>query len=110
MDERFGGNVKFKNTTPDIVNSLNKRDFTKDQLSEKSYYIKVDVTRPELKETIKNDIKTKFDIDETLTLDKINFDIPNSYTIYSFLHKSFKFEEPFDVLEPDKFCKFGGKC
>lgn len=103
MDERFGGNVKFKNTTPDIVNSLNKRDFTKDQLSEKSYYIKVDVTRPELKETIKNDIKTKFDIDETLTLDKINFDIPNSYTIYSFLHKSFKFEEPFDVLQSDKF-------
>lgn len=103
MDERFGGNVKFKNTTPDIVNSLNKRDFTKDQLSEKSYYIKVDVTRPELKEIIKNDIKNKFNIDETFALDKINFDIPNSYTIYSFLHKSFEFEEPFDILEPESF-------
>ena len=103
MDKRFDGEVTFKSDTPDIVNSLNKRDFTKDQLSENSYYIKVDVTRPELKEIIKNDIKNKFNIDETFALDKINFDIFNSYTIYSFLHKSFKFEEPFDILEPESF-------
>ena len=103
MDERFGGEVKFKNETPSIVNSLNKKDFTKDQLSENSYYIKVDVTRPELKEIIKNDIINKFNIDETSTLDKINFDIPNSYTIYSFLYKKFEFKTPFDVLDDDKF-------
>ena len=94
MDKRFGGEVTFKSNTPAIVNSLNKRDFTKDQLSQDSYYIKIDVTRPELKEIIKNDIKNKFNIDETFALDKINFDIPNSYTIYSFLHKNFEFEEP----------------
>ena len=103
MDERFGGEVKFKNETPFIVNSLNKKNFTKDQLSENSYYIKVDVTRPELKEIIKNDIINKFNIDETSTLDKINFDIPNSYTIYSFLYKKFEFETPFNVLDDDNF-------
>ena len=103
MDERFGGEVKFKNETPFIVNSLNKKNFTKDQLSENSYYIKVDVTRPELKEIIKNDIINKFNIDETSTLDKINFNIPNSYTIYSFLYKKFEFKTPFDVLDDDKF-------
>ena len=103
MDERFGGEVKFKNETPFIVNSLNKKNFTKDQLSENSYYIKVDVTRPELKEIIKNDIINKFNIDETSTLDKINFNIPNSYTIYSFLYKKFEFETPFNVLDDDKF-------
>ncbi len=103
MDERFGGEVSFRDETPSIVNSLNKKDFTKEQLSNDSYYIKVDVTRPELKEIIKNDIKNKFNIDESSTLDKINFDIPNSYTIYSFLYKKFEFKTPFDVLDDDKF-------
>ena len=103
IDERFGGEVSFRDKTPSIVNSLNKKDFTKEQLSNDSYYIKVDVTRPELKEIIKNDIKNKFNIDESSTLDKINFDIPNSYTIYSFLYKKFEFETPFNVLDDDKF-------
>ena len=47
IDERFGGEVSFRDKTPSIVNSLNKKDFTKEQLSNDSYYIKVDVTRPE---------------------------------------------------------------
>ena len=78
-------------------------------MSNDSYYIKVDVTRPELKEIIKNDIKNKFNIDESSTLDKINFDIPNSYTIYSFLYKKFEFETPFNVLDDDKFSNSEGK-
>ena len=103
MDQRFGGPVEFKEGNSELVNSLNQKDFTKDQLSSDDYYIKVAETSPELKEVIKTDIQNKFNVDESSSLDKINFNLPNSYTIYSFLYKKFNFKTPFDILLPDKF-------
>lgn len=103
MDQRFGGPVEFKEGNSELVNSLNQKNFTKDQLSSDDYYIKVAETTPELKEVIKTDIQNKFNIDENSSLDKMNFDLPNNYIIYSFLYKKFNFKTPFDILLPDKF-------
>ena len=88
---------------PKMAEELNKQDFTNKELSEESYYITVEETKPELKEKINSEIQEKFKINETETLNKLNFKIPNSYTIYSLLYKKFEYIEPFDRLEDEKF-------
>ena len=104
MDNIIGGEVKFENKESNLLNELNKKNFTKDMINEKDYYIKVDKTTPELKEIIINDLEKKFAITDRSILDNINFkEKENYYTIYSVLNKKFEFLLPFDTVEKDTF-------
>lgn len=102
INQRMHEPIKLEGNSK-IVEELNKQDFTKKELSEESYYITVKETKPELKEKINSEIQEKFKINETETLNKLNFKIPNSYTIYSLLYKKFEYIEPFDRLEDGHF-------
>ncbi len=107
MDQFVKGNVKFEGGNTDLVNELNKQLFKKDQLSEKDYYIKVGKTSPRLKEEILKDINNKFNINGSDLLKNLNFNsnTKKDFTIYAMLYKNFKFPNPFDKLENDKFGK-----
>lgn len=108
MNQRVGGKVEFEDGESDLLNELNKKSFTKEMLSSDYYYIKIEKTTPELKNTILQDIKDKFNIQNSSVLDNINFDVyknENSYTIYSMLFKKFTFITPFDELASSTFKK-----
>lgn len=99
-----GKNIEFEDESSKIANELNKNIFTKEMLSENSYYISVEKTSPELREKLLKDINEKFGIKDNSILNEVNFDtIGNSYTIYSLLVKNFEFITPFDKLEKSKF-------
>lgn len=100
MDKVVGKNIQFEHGNTELVNELNKKSFTKDMLSENSYYINVDKATPQLKTTILNDIKNKFNIENTTLLNNMNFDSQSdSYVIYSILFKNLNFYMPFDKLK-----------
>lgn len=101
----IGKNIEFEDGNSEIINELNKKIFSKEMLSESSYYICVEKTYPELKEKILEDIDKKFSINNKTILDKVNFDkVNNGYTIYSLIYKEFEFITPFDKLGGDRFC------
>lgn len=78
-----GKNIEFEDESSKIANELNKNIFTKEMLSENSYYISVEKTSPELREKLLKDINEKFGIKDNSILNEVNFDtIGNSYTIY----------------------------
>lgn len=104
MDNVIGGEVKFENKKSDLLNELNEKNFTKDNLNEDDYYIKVGKTTPELKETILDDLGKKFNITDRSMLNDISFENKDSaYTIYSILNKEFEFLTPFDTVEASSF-------
>ena len=105
MENVIGGKIEFEDGNNQFVNELNKKSFTKDELSEKDYYIKVGETSPKLKEEIINDIENKFNFKNSTILDKIDFEnaTDNSYTIYSILIKEFEFLTPFDKIGSYRF-------
>ena len=104
MDNVIGGEVQFESKKSDLLNELNEKNFTKDNLNEDDYYIKVGETTPELKETILDDLGKKFNITDRSMLNDISFENKDSaYTIYSILNKEFEFLTPFDTLEASSF-------
>ena len=107
MEQVIHGEVEFVEGNTELTNELNKKSFTKENLSEKDYYIKFDKTRPELKTQILKDIKNKFNIDKSTLLDNLDFNPthPKDFTIYSMLNKEFEFENPFDELKSGKFAE-----
>lgn len=107
LDTRLNGkNLEFEDYDSQLANELNKRSFTKDMLSDDSYYIKVAETTPELKTQIEQDLKNKFNYNSSI-LDNLDFtkvDGRNKcYTIYSMICKNFEFLKPFDKLSGIKF-------
>ena len=107
LDTRLNGkNLEFEDYNSELANELNKRSFTKDMLSDDSYYIKVAETTPELKTQIEQDLKNKFNYNSSI-LDNLDFtkvDGRNKcYTIYSMICKNFEFLKPFDKLSGIKF-------
>lgn len=60
-------------------------------------------TRPELKEKIQKEVYEKFKIDNTQTLEKMNFNLTPGYTIYTMLVKNFHFMHPFEQLQSEAF-------
>lgn len=105
---QFGKEIEFKDYNSELVDKLNEQNFTKDMLSEDSYYIKVAKTTPSLKEEIKQDIKNKFGKNSAV-LDNIDFNRKNGITIYTALNKKFEFLEIFDDLEDKNFGNTGKK-
>lgn len=102
LDKRLDGKeLKFEDYDSQLANELNKRSFTKDMISDDSYYIKVAETTPELKNEIEQDLKNKFNYNSSI-LDNLDFTKIDGnrkcYTLYAMLCKNFEFPKPFDKL------------
>lgn len=107
LDTRLNGkDLKFEDYDSQLANELNKRSFTKDMISDDSYYIKVAETTPELKNEIEQDLKNKFNYDSSI-LDNLDFTKADGnrkcYTLYAMLCKNFEFPKPFDRLAGIRF-------
>lgn len=107
LDTRLNGrDLKFENFDSKLANELNKRNFTKDMISEDSYYIKIGETTPELKNELEEEIKNKFNYTSSI-LDDLDFlktnDKMRSYTLFAMLYKNFEFLKPFDKLAGMRF-------
>lgn len=89
---RLGGNVEFEENSA-IVEELNQSVFTKDMLDSQSYYIKVEKYYEGLEDDIQNDLKQKFNIQNSEIL--FNNVQNGDYVIYAMLNKNFEFNEPF---------------
>ena len=96
------------------VENLNKRIFTKEELSEDSYYVKSALMTKQLKSEIKKWLKDKFD-EKSDIIDQLNWNsVPETeegyiwkdtktYLFYTMLKKVFKFAKAFDKLDPEPF-------
>lgn len=103
MDKLVFGEVKFIGGTPDVVNELNKREFTTKNLSEKSYYKYFGKQTPKAKTTIEKAIKKKFNETSDI-LDEFNWrPHSSSFILYAMLKKDFQFLNEFDKLGKSKF-------
>lgn len=99
---QYGNKIEFENYSSEIVDKLNEQNFTKDMLSEGSYYIKVAKTEPSLKQKIIEDMENKFG-KKSAILNGLDFNSSNGITIYTALNKKFEFLEEFDDLENMQF-------
>lgn len=97
------GKVEFVEGNTPLVEELNQKSFPKNDISPEDYYLTVEETRPELKEKIQKEVYEKFKIDNTQTLEKMNFNLTPSYTIYTMLVKNFHFVHPFEPLQSEAF-------
>ena len=105
MDGIVKGPVKFKGEKSIAAEQLNKQDFTKEMLSENSYYTKYGETSPELKKAIEEGIKEKFNETSDVLNSADWTPGAEKYTLYAMLKKDFKFLTAFDKLKQEKFGK-----
>lgn len=106
IENRLDGKiVEFDDeTTLDVIDELNKMEFTKDYLSEKDYYLTVSEANPNLKKEISKNLDKKFGIKNSQMLEQLDFSGGrNSYIIYAMLVKKFEFLNPFDRLQEMPF-------
>ena len=106
IENRLDGKiVEFDDeTTLDVIDELNKMEFTKDYLSEKDYYLTVSEANPNLKKEISKNLDKKFGIKNSQMLEQLDFSGGrNSYIIYAMLVKRFEFLNPFDRLQEMPF-------
>lgn len=98
-----GGDVLF-NPQLDIITHLNNSTFSKEELSEDSYYKIVDTPSLELKAKIEHDIKEKFNETSDI-LGDFNWENmgDKDYFLYTMLKKEFEFNSVFTELKKDKF-------
>lgn len=97
------GPVYFTDGNSEIAESLNRKEFSTDNLSENSYYTKLGVVSPKLKKTIEKGIKKKFN-EKSDILDKFDWTYnPDNYFIYAMLKKDFKFPVAFEKLNKSSF-------
>lgn len=99
--------IEYVKGNPPLADELNKQLFTKNDLSEDSYYISVTKQTLKHKTEIQNAIKAKFNETSDI-LDKFDFaDIAdnktNKWFIYSMLIKNFEFIKPYSVLNSQTF-------
>ena len=103
MDKFVHNNVRFKEGTPETVWQLNAQSFTKDDISDDSYYkisTKINKnTKKKIAKAIKKKFKEKSDI-----LDKLDLiPSPNNFLIYAMLKKNFEFKTTYDKLGKSGF-------
>ena len=95
--------IEFVGGTTLAAQNLNKKEFSKNDISEDSYYTKYGVVSPELKKEIEKGIKDKFNETSDI-LGAFDFSYnPMKMFFYAMLKKDFKFLEPFDKLSDDVF-------
>lgn len=98
MDKVAHTIVKFPEGTPDIVNELNRQDFTVNELSENCYYRYVGKIQKSTKKTIAKAIRKKFHETSDL-LDKLDLTpSKDRFIVYAILKKDFQFVSAFDKL------------
>ncbi len=101
-DKFVKGTVNLVGGNPQIVDELNKKLYTSEILSEKSYYTTFGKVSKKLKRQIEKTIKKKFNESSDI-LDMVNWNAKNSYLFYSILKKNFTFLVPFDRLQNAPF-------
>lgn len=102
MNDVIGGKIEFEDGPSILADELNKQSFTIKQLNENSYYKIHGQSTFELKNTIENAIKQKFN-EESKVLDKVEWENPNSYILYAMLKKEFNYLERFPTLKDNTF-------
>ena len=102
MNDIIGGKIEFEDGYSELANELNKQNFTVSELSEKSYYKIHGQSTLELKEKIEKEIKQKFN-ENSKILDKVQWENPESYTLYAILKKQFNYLEKFPTLPDGTF-------
>ncbi len=103
MENITKGEVQFKDGNNLTTDNLNRQEFTQNDISEDSYYIKRGIVCPELKEEILKEIENKFK-EKSDVLDQTDFTYnPLNILFYAMLKKNFKFLEKFDDLDDDTF-------
>lgn len=103
MDTLFEGKpIEFTEGNTPLVDELNQRLYSKELLSENSYYIKNGLISKKLKKQIEKDIKKKFN-EKSDILDMIDWNAQNSLLFYTMLKKDFTFLKAFDKLPSQKF-------
>lgn len=100
--DKLGGNVKFEGENNELANKLNNRSFTKEMINEDSYYIQSDYVSKDLRRTIENDLKNRFNI-ESQILNKIDWNTNNEFLLYAMLKKEFTFKYPFNEKDATTF-------
>ena len=95
--------ISFREGTPIFVQELNKKLFTEDDISEKSYYKYSGKVTKKTKKQITKSIKRKFKETSDL-LDKLDLTPRNDMLmVYAMLKKDFVFTNEFDKLEKSLF-------
>ena len=103
LSEKFvKGPINFVGGNPQIADELNKKLYTSEILSEKSYYTTYGKVSKKLKKTIEKTIYKKFK-EKSDVLDMVNWNAKNSYLFYSILKKNFTFLTAFDRLDSASF-------
>lgn len=103
MDKMFNGEpINFVDGNPKIADELNKKSYTKDDISENSYYIESGKISKKLKKQIEKAIYEKFK-EKSDILDFVDWSARDSYLFYSILKKDFNFYAAFDKLKPAPF-------
>lgn len=99
--------IEYVEGNPPLADELNKQLFTKDDLSEDSYYISVTKQTLKHKKEIEKAIKEKFnetsDILDSFEFENIADEKTNKWFIYSMLLKNFKFIKPYSILDSQYF-------
>ncbi len=99
--------IEFVDGNPPLADELNKQKFTKEDLNENSYYIKVGKMTLNLKKEIEKGIWDKFkeksDILNSFKFENVADNETNKYFIYSMLLKNFPFKTAFTDIEPKYF-------
>ena len=100
----YGKPVQFVGGNPLIADELNKKNYTKDILSDDSYYLADGKISKSLKRKVERAIKKKFN-EKSDVLDLVNWNAKDSYLFYAMLKKEFSYKNPFDELGASKFNK-----
>lgn len=105
MDNLVYGPVKFVDFNSPMAKTLNKQSFKKANISANSYYTNYGVMTPDLKTTIENGIKEKFNETSDI-LDSMSWsERSDKVLVYAMLKKDFKFLNAFDKLTSGSFAK-----
>lgn len=103
-----GNSIEFLNGQLTIADNLNKRGFTKNDISDEYYYVKVGKQLVSVKKEIEDGISEKFnetsdilDLVDWTEDSSVNVDEFNMLVFYSMLKREFEFENPFDILTED---------
>lgn len=95
--------IKFIGYDSKIASDLNKKEFTKNDISSSAYYTKYGKVSPKLKNEIEKGIKKKFH-EKSDILDMFDFsNQPNKIFVYAMLKKDFRFITAFDKLPQGYF-------
>ena len=99
--------VEFTDGPSNLAEELNKQEFTKEMLSDNSYYTAHGVANMNLKEQIDTALMEKFNETSDL-LQGMDWSGKN-YLVYAMLKKDFEFLNAFDELKKEKFGKLNKK-